>query len=128
MNIEDITKSVGSRLERIRVQNALNPMLWLAVAVPIIFLPAALLFRDYSTIIVGALVTLACLPTLVTILAYIYLLFRSPDRLQSEEYQLHLREINLRYRQHRRPDRYNKANQPVEYLDSHARIENGEQE
>ena len=107
LNIEEITKIGASRLERIRVRNALNPMLWLSVAVPIVILPAAWFFRDYS--IVWLLVTVACLPTVTAVTAYVILLFKSPDRLQSEEYQLRQRELRMIYRHGRKPDIYNAA-------------------
>lgn len=127
MNFERIAQFGLSRLERIRVRSALNPIIWLAVSVPIISWSAAFVFRDefiFACIFIGV----GCLPIIVAVLAYMILLFRSPDRLQSEEYLLHLREINLRYRQHRKPERYDEANQPVRFQDSRGRIENGEPE
>ena len=126
MTFERIAQFGLSRLERIRVQSALNPIIWLAVSVPIIAWSAAFLFRD-EFVFASVLVAVGCLPIIVAVLAYMILLFRSPDRLQSEDYLLHLREINLKYRQHRKPERYNESNQPVQYQESRARIENGEQ-
>jgi hypothetical protein len=127
MKLEEITRIGASRLERIRVRNALNPMLWLSVAVPIIFLPAAWVFRDYP-LIVSPLVTLSCLPAVVAIVAYLILLFKSPDRLQSEEYQLRQRELRMIYRHGRRPDIFDEANQDVRVEIPNPRIGSGEKE
>ncbi|HEY6256097.1 MAG TPA: hypothetical protein VIY51_09925 [Xanthobacteraceae bacterium] len=127
MKIEEITRIGASRLERIRVRNALNPMLWLAVAAPIIFLPAAWYFHDYVPIL-WVLVTVASLPTIVAIAAYMILLFRSPDRLQSEEYQLRQRELRMIYRHGRRPDIFDEANQVIRVESPNPRIGAGEKE
>jgi hypothetical protein len=125
MNFERMAQFGFSRLERIRVRSALNPIIWLAVSVPIISWAAAFVFRD-QFLFACTFIAMGGLPIIVAVLAYVILLFRSPDRLQSEEYLLHLREINLRYRQNRKPERYNEANQPVQYQDSRARIDDGE--
>jgi hypothetical protein len=126
MKLEEIIKTGLWRLDVIKVRTAVNPLLWLVgLITPLIFVTAIII--DDRLIRIG-LLAFAALPIIVTIVAYFIFMFRDPDRLQSEEYRLQLKEINLRYRQNRKPDKYNKANQPVQYLDSRARIENGEQE
>ncbi|MGA3308147.1 MAG: hypothetical protein ABSD08_05980 [Xanthobacteraceae bacterium] len=126
MKLDEIIKTGLWRLDVIKVRTAVNPLLWLVgLITPLIFVTAIII--DDRLIRIG-LLAFAALPIIVTIVAYFIFMFRDPDRLQSEEYRLQLKEINLRYRQNRKPDKYNKANQPVQYLDSRARIENGEQE
>jgi hypothetical protein len=85
MNFERIAHFGVSRLERIRVRSALNPIIWLSVSVPIISWAAAFLFRD-QIIFASILIAAGCLPILTAVLAYMILLIRNPDRLQSEEY------------------------------------------
>ena len=126
MKLDEIIKTGLWRLDVIKVRTAVNPLLWLVgLITPLIFVTAIII--DDRLIRIG-LLAFAALPIIVTIVAYFIFMFRDPDRLQSEEYRLQLKEINLRYRQNRKPDKYNKANQPVQYLDSRARIEHGEQE
>jgi len=126
MKLDEIIKTGLWRLDVIKVRTAVNPLLWLVgLITPLIFVTAIII--DDRLIRIG-LLAFAALPIIVTIVAYFIFMFRDPDRLQSEEYRLQLKEINLRYRQNRQPDKYNKANQPVQYLDSRARIEHGEQE
>ncbi len=126
MKLDEIIKTGLWRLDVIKVRTAVNPLLWLVgLITPLIFVTAIII--DDRLIRIG-LLAFAAFPIIVTIIAYFIFMFRDPDRLQSEEYRLQLKEINLRYRQNRQPDKYNKANQPVQYLDSRARIEHGEQE
>jgi hypothetical protein len=103
VNIEEISRIGASRLERVRVRNALNPMLWMSIALPIVLLPAAWIFRD-NPWVVWFLLVLAALPTVTAIVAYMYFMISSPDRLQSEEYQLRQRELRMIYRHGRKPD------------------------
>lgn len=103
MDIDEISKTGASRIERVRVRNALNPILWLSVAAGVLFLPAAWFFRDQESIAV-CLIVLASLPTIAAIAAYMILLFRSPDRLQSEEYQLRQRAMQMIFRRGRKRD------------------------
>lgn len=80
-----------SSIERISVQNVMNPILWLCglVTIP-------------SIIAIGAtesphwvLFVLALAPVFVTLLAFIYFMFKAPDRLQSESYQLRKQALEL---------------------------------
>jgi hypothetical protein len=54
------------------------------------------------------------------------LMFRSPDRLQSEEYQLRQKEIQMRYRRGRRPEQFDTMTERVEYKASDPQIQDGE--
>ncbi len=84
MKVEEIVRTGASRIESIRVRNALNPILWLTMPVPAIFLTGAWFFRDHA-VVLGCLVAMAAVPVIAAIVAYFVLLFRSPDRLQSED-------------------------------------------
>src|SRR5712691_12281565 len=103
MDIDELGKIGISRIERIRVRNALNPILWLSVAAAILFLPAAWFFRD-DGLIATSLIVLASVPTIAAVVAYMILLFKSPDRLQSEEYQLRQRAMQMIFRRGRKRD------------------------
>ena len=124
MKAEEVIRTAASRIETIRVRNALNPILWLSVPVPAIFLAAAWFFREH-TFVLAALVVVAALPVLAGIVADFVLLLRSPDRLQPEEYQLRLRALNIAYRRGQKPDKYGTSGQPVEYRLLDGRIEGG---
>jgi hypothetical protein len=127
MNFERIAHFGVSRLERIRVRSALNPILWLSVSVPIISWAAAFLFRE-QIIFASILIAAGCLPILTAVLAYMILLFRSPDRLQSEEYQLRQKALQMLYRKGGSTEIVDVANQVVRIETSHPRIGPGEDE
>jgi hypothetical protein len=82
MSVEEIIKIEVSRLVRIRVRSALNPILFLSLEALVFFLPAAWFFRD-SPPIQYFLIAVAVLPSIGAIVAYVILLFRSPDRLRN---------------------------------------------
>jgi hypothetical protein len=125
MKVEEVVRTAASRIEVIRVRSALNPVLWMSVPVPAIFLAAAWFFREQPSV-AAVLIAVAALPVMAGVAAYFVLLFRSPDRLQSEEYQLRVKELNIAYRRGRKPDRYGTAGQSVEYRTPDGRIEGGE--
>lgn len=93
MKLEAILKTFTSRIGVVKVVNALNPLLWLTAAVTPISLLAAVLIGDPTARL--AALGVAALPVLTTAIGYFLLLFRDPDRLQSEEYQLKQLEIRL---------------------------------
>ena len=98
MRVDEVVKSAIDRAGVIRVRNAMNPMLWLSSVSAIIFLVAAYMFRD-DTVLKYSFALLGALPILASVAAYFILLFRDPDRLQSEEFVLRERALQLRYRQ-----------------------------
>jgi hypothetical protein len=84
---EDFIRSTAARVEAVRViSSALNPMLWLTGIVSPLSLVLAVSTGD--VLLREALLGLAILPVLVTIVAYCVFIIRDPDRLQSEEYRL----------------------------------------
>ena len=76
-----------SAVARIRVQNIMNPLLWLCGITSPTFIVAAYQFRnDHS--LRDLLIKVAFVPLVLAGAAYIYWTFVNPDRLQSEEFQL----------------------------------------
>ncbi len=88
---------VFDRAATIHVRNALNPLLWLtAVVMPAAFIAAWA--AGFETALGVLLVVLGAAPAIASIVAYMIFAIRDPDRLQSEEYRLRQRAINLLYR------------------------------
>ena len=76
---------------RIRIRNALNPILWLCgvIAVPCII---ALTWSKEPPLVLSVVLYSV---VAVALFGFLYLLLRDPDRLQSEEYLLRSRTLNL---------------------------------
>jgi hypothetical protein len=84
--------SVFTRAASVRVNNVMNPVLWLvAVGMPVSF--AAAYFAGFESAIGMVLVGIGALPLIVGCLLYAWFAIRAPDRLQSEEYLLRQQEI-----------------------------------
>ena len=77
--------------EKLRVRSALNPVLWLC---GIVSIPALAIIP-----FVGEpplwLVLLICAPVVTAILGFIFLLFFDRDKLQSEDYQIRKRSLDI---------------------------------
>ncbi len=85
-------RGVLDRAAQVRVQNALNPLLWLsAVAPPVCFFFAWL--AGFEGAVAGLPIATGILPILATVAAYGYFAVRAPDRLQSETYLLRQQEL-----------------------------------
>jgi hypothetical protein len=97
MRVDEVIRSAIDRAGVIRVKNAMNPLLWLSPISATIFLVAAYLFRD-DPALKYAFACLGGLPILASILAYFLYFFLDRDRLQSEEFILKERALQLRYR------------------------------
>lgn len=89
----DHLKALTNRAAVVKVSTALNPILWLTAVVT----PTSLLAAVFSSdaIVQLAALCLAALPVAVAVLAYFIFLFRDPNRLQSEEFQLRQQELIL---------------------------------
>ncbi len=89
LNISEIRQQTS--IERISVQNVMNPVLWLCGLVTI---PSII-----AIVTMGAphwvLFVLAIAPVMVALMAYIYFMVKAPDRLQSESYQLRKQALEL---------------------------------
>ena len=94
MSLHEIVRSFTARAGVVRVQNALNGILWgCAVATPVCFVFAAVFCAD--PILRYGFSALGALPVLTLVVAYIYFMLRDPDRLQSEEHIERQRELLL---------------------------------
>jgi len=96
MKLDEIIKTGLSRVDTIKVRTAVNPLLWLVGLTLPACLSAAVVIADQ--IVRLALLALAAIPILITIIAYFIFLFRDPDRLQSEEYRIRQRALQILYK------------------------------
>jgi hypothetical protein len=96
MKLDEIVKTGLWRLDIVRVKTAVNPLLWLVGLTTPLSVLAAVLIDD--RLVRLALLGFAGIPIIVTLIAYFVFMFRDPDRLQSEEYRIRQRAIQLLYR------------------------------
>ncbi len=96
MRLDDFVRAATSRVETVRVvRTAINPLLWLAgIGTPLAFVLALVAGENWFRV---ALFATGALLLAATVVAYFILLFRDPDRLQSEEYRLRQRELTMIY-------------------------------
>jgi len=96
LRLDDVVKAATTRVETVRVlRTAINPLLWLTgIGTPLSFVLALLAGETWFRL---ALFATGALLLTVTVVAYFILLFRDPDRLQSEEYRLRQRELAMIY-------------------------------
>jgi hypothetical protein len=91
-----IREALSSRLleagSRLRVRSALNPILWLA---GIVSVPAIIAAARYPGPAPAWLIVLAYLPVCAAVIGFLYLLIFDRDKLQSEDYQLRKRSLDL---------------------------------
>ena len=76
---------------RLKVQSALNSLLWLCGLMTPAMLLAAKFITAFSMVFIVALM----IAYAVTGLSYLFLLFTNPDRLQSEDYQIRKRSMEI---------------------------------
>jgi hypothetical protein len=92
MSAAEITRTILASVQaisaRLRVRSAVNPMLWMSAVVGLPCLGMGVWARNDSWLLSGILVALGSAPIIVTLFAYVYLLFRDPAKLQSEDYQI----------------------------------------
>lgn len=77
----------GSKL---RVKSALNPMLWLCA-----ILSAPILGASCFVNVPWHITAIATAPVLATIYSYIYFMHKSPEKLQSEQFQVKMFELEM---------------------------------
>ena len=97
MRVDEVIKSAIDRAGVIRVKNAMNPLLWLSPISATICWIAAYVFRD-DPILKYGFAGLGGLPIIASLVAYFLYFFLDRDRLQSEEFILKERQLQLRYR------------------------------
>ena len=82
----------NSLSRQISVKSAVNPSLWACV---VISLPLFVMSTRIVGILSFAFFGIALLPVLAFIISYMYLLFKNPNYLRSEEYQLKAESLKL---------------------------------
>lgn len=88
LSLEDRVGHLSQKAVRgLRVRSALNPMLWLcAIATPLCF-TSSYFFREHD-FISYALIAIGVLPILISCIGFLFFMFKQPEKLQSEDYQL----------------------------------------
>lgn len=84
--------SAGSAAFQLNVKSALNPILW---ALGIITVPSIIVSLFATGGAQVALIILAFVPAVTFVISYLLLLFRDPDKLQSEHYQIQKKTLDL---------------------------------
>lgn len=93
MSITDtIIHKMGDVGGRLRVKSALNPVLWLCGIVTLPFVIAILRYKIDSPV---WLISIIMAPVIAAVGGFIYLLIVDRDKLQSEDYQLRKRSLEL---------------------------------
>lgn len=110
MKIEEIIRAGLSRVDTIRVvRTAINPLLWLVgLTTPLAFILAAIVGDRFTRLV---LISFAAVPVIATLIIYVIFMFRDPDRLQSEEYRIRQRALQILYRKGAGADIVDVANQ-----------------
>lgn len=88
---ESIATRVVDAGGRLTVRSALNPVLWLCAIVTAPLLLSVAILRDAP----AWLVVIGCAPVITALFGFLFLLFFDRDKLQSEEYQLRKRSLEL---------------------------------
>jgi hypothetical protein len=113
---DDLVKAATTRSEAVRVvRTAVNPLLWLAGIVTPLATIAVVVVSD--SWVRGALLALAALPVFAALVAYFTLLFRDPDRLQSEEFRLRQAALRILYSKPAEADIVDAVQEVVRYRD-----------
>jgi hypothetical protein len=90
--LSKIADSSTRAVMRLRVRSALNPTLWLC---GIVTVPAILIALFAPQPLQVPLIVLAFVPVGFFAVSELYLVFKDPDKLQSEEYQIQKRALKL---------------------------------
>ena len=125
MKLDEIIRTGLSRVDTIRVvRTAINPLLWLVgLTTPIAFIFTAIIGDQVIRL---ALLGFAAVPVLVALIAYVIFMFRDPDRLQSEEYRIRRRALEILYKKGGNTEIVDVANQVIRVEASNPRTDGGE--
>ena len=125
MKLEEIIRTGLSRVDTVRVvRTALNPLLWLVgLTTPAAFILAAFIGDQFIQLI---LLCFAAIPVAATLVAYVIFMFRDPDRLQSEEYRIRQRALQILYKKGGSTEVVDVANQVTRIEASPRRAVDGE--
>jgi hypothetical protein len=88
-NIVQLAIEAGGRL---KVKSALNPILWLCAIVTV---PGFVIMQVSSAIVSGFIQFIIFLPVIMAAIGFLYLLIFDRDKLQSEDYQIRKRSLQL---------------------------------
>jgi hypothetical protein len=106
------------------VRTAINPLLWLVgLTTPLAFILSAIVDDRLIRVL---LICFATIPVVATLIAYVIFMFRDPDRLQSEEYRIRQRALQILYRKGGSADIVDVANQVARIESSHNEPDVGE--
>jgi hypothetical protein len=127
MKLEEIIRTGLSRIDTIRVvRTAINPLLWLVgLTTPLAFILTAVIADKLIRIM---LISFAAVPVIATLATYVIFMFRDPDRLQSEEYRIRQRALQILYRKGGSTEIVDVATQATSVESSHRGADNGEKE
>ena len=89
-----ISRRIADVGGRLRVKSALNPVLWLCAVVTVPVAGLATYVKEPTWLII-CLVVLAFLPLGLASVGFVVLLLRDPDKLQSEDYQIRKRTLEM---------------------------------
>ena len=93
---ERIASRAQSAASNLRVRSALNPMLWMCAIVSIpCYVISYFAYASGLEHLGMVLVYIGSVPVIGTVLGFMYLMVVSPEKLQSEEYQLRHETIEL---------------------------------
>lgn len=87
-----MTTNLTEAVNRLRVKSALNPMLWVC---GIICIPTLIVISRWQGEVPSWLIALVFIPVCAVVAGFFILLFRDPDKLQSEEYQLRKQSLEI---------------------------------
>ncbi len=93
MSVDHLIKSGFSRVGVVHVRSALNPFLW-SFSWSLVFLGFAAVFRE-DPLAKYVLLSLSAVPMIVTMPIGCFFAIKNPDRLQSEEYRLRQRALQI---------------------------------
>ncbi len=127
MKLDEIIRTGLSRVDTIRVvRTAINPLLWLVgLTTPVAFILAAIIGDQLIRLI---LICFAAVPVVVTLVVYVVFMFCDPDRLQSEEYRIKKRALQILYKKGGSADIVDVVNQVARIETSRPRANAGEKE
>jgi hypothetical protein len=94
---EEIFASLTSRAGVVRIRNIMNHVVWFMIVGTLAFVSAAHLFQD-DPILKYAFAFFSVVPTLVFVVTHFFFMFKSPDRLQSEEFIVRQQELRIESR------------------------------
>lgn len=93
-NKEIIISKISDVGGKISVKSALNPILWLCgITITPILVAISVIKKPIWLMVI--LLILIVLIVVIALFSFLYLLFKDPDKLQSEEYQLRKQEMEL---------------------------------